>query len=187
MLTGRVILYWLTGVLYVVIGAACFQYYQNPSWTTAEHGRELFNQLWPWMPTAILILPLAIYDVVRLSNLFVGPVYRLRKHFIALRSDIASTPLKFREDDYWRDLTIPINDLQSEILRLHTIVVELQQSNMLLTKENGEFKSRSNSILQSSIEDLATTDDDVIAMVRTMPAVPPPPLDEPPLESLAVL
>jgi len=83
--------------------------------------------MWPWLPTAVLVLPLAIYDFARLSNLFVGPVYRLRKHFGALRQDIACAPLTFREDDYWRDLAAPINDMQAEILRLRTGVIELQQ------------------------------------------------------------
>ncbi len=141
-LIGRVILYWLTGVLYVVVGVTCFQYNQNPSWPLAEHVYELFGQLWPWMPTAILLLPLAIYDLIRLSNLFVGPVHRLRRHFIALHKDISSPPLNFREDDYWSDLTVPVNDLQAEILRLHTFVVELQQSNMRLTSENSELRLR---------------------------------------------
>lgn len=126
-LVGRVLLYWLCAILYVGIGSACFQYNQNPEWTLAKHAYVLFGQMWPWLPTVVLVLPLAIYDVVRLSNLFVGPVYRLRKHFGALRQDIACAPLTFREDDYWRDLAAPINDMQAEILRLRTGVIELQQ------------------------------------------------------------
>ena len=126
-LVGRVLLYWMCALLYVGIGSACFQYNQNPDWTLAKHATVLFGQMWPWLPTVFLILPLAIYDVVRLSNLFVGPVYRLRKHFTALRNDIACAPLNFREDDYWRDLAAPINDMQAEILRLRSGVIELQQ------------------------------------------------------------
>lgn len=126
-LVGRVLLYWLCAILYVGIGSACFQYNQNPEWTLTKHAVVLFSQMWPWIPTVVLILPLAIYDVVRLSNLFVGPIYRLRKHFAALRQDIACAPLTFREDDYWRDLTAPINDMQAEILRLRSGVIELQQ------------------------------------------------------------
>ncbi len=171
-LMGRVILYWLTGVLYVVIGVACFQYNQNPSWTMVEHGQEFFNQIWPWLPTAILVLPLAIYDVVRLSNLFVGPIYRLRKQFVALRNDIACAPLKFREDDYWCDLTAPVNDLQAEILRLHTILVELQQSNIMLATENTELKSKCTVQNRAcSDEDQASWDQATIAMVRQSPTV----------------
>ncbi len=126
-LVGRVLLYWMCAMLYVGIGSACFQYNQNPDWTLAKHAAVLFGQMWPWLPTVFLILPLAIYDVVQLSNRFVGPIYRLRKHFAALRQDIACAPLNFREEDYWRDLAAPINDMQAEILRLRSGVIELQQ------------------------------------------------------------
>ena len=123
-LVGRVILYWVYALLYVGIGSACFQYNQNPDWTLVKHSQVLFGQIWPWLPTAIFLLPLAIYDVVRLSNMFAGPVYRLRKHFAALRNDIACAPFTTREDDYWRDLAAPINDMQAEILRLRSGVIE---------------------------------------------------------------
>lgn len=126
-LVGRVILYWTCALLYVGIGSACFQYNQNPEWTLAKHSQVLFGQIWPWLPTAIILLPLAMYDVVRLSSLFAGPIYRLRKHFAALRQDIACAPLIFREEDHWRDLAAPINDMQAEILRLRTGIIELQK------------------------------------------------------------
>ena len=127
-LVGRVILYWFCALLYVGLGSACFQYNQNPEWTLAKHAQVLFGQVWPWLPTAFILLPLAIYDVVRLSNLFAGPVYRLRQHFASLRQDIACAPLVFREEDYWRDLAAPINDMQAEILRLRTGIIELQKA-----------------------------------------------------------
>jgi hypothetical protein len=124
-LVGRVVLYWLCGVLYVGVGSACFQYYQNPDSSLLDHMTVLFHQIWPWLPTAILVLPLAIYDVVRLSNMFVGPIYRLRKHFSLLHSDMNSTPLNFREDDYWLDLPNMVNEMQAEILTLRHAVSEL--------------------------------------------------------------
>ena len=93
-----------------------------------KHAQVLFGQMWPWLPTAILILPLSIYDIVRMSNLFAGPVFRLRKHFAALRNDIACAPLTFREDDYWRDLAAPINDMQAEILRLRSGIMDLKKA-----------------------------------------------------------
>ncbi len=126
-LVGRVILYWVCALMYVGIGSACFQYNQNPEWTITKHAQVLFGQIWPWLPTAILILPLSIYDIVRMSNLFAGPVFRLRKHFAALRNDIACAPLTFREDDYWRDLAAPINDMQAEILRLRSLLIDSQK------------------------------------------------------------
>ncbi len=144
-LVGRVILYWFCAVLYVGVGSACFQYYQNPELTMATHARILFGQMWPWLPSAIMLLPLAIYDVVRLSNMFAGPVFSLRKHFAALRKDIACAQLVFREDDYWRDLATPINDMQAEILRLRLGIIELQRA------EASRAEARANTIAESDL------------------------------------
>ncbi len=149
-LVGRVVLYWFCALLYVGVGSACFQYNQNPEWTLAKHAQVLFGQIWPWLPTAIMLLPLAIYDVVRLSNLFAGPVFRLRKQFAALREDIACPPLLFREEDYWSDLAAPINDMQAEILRLRTGVIELQKA-AAKTAENA-LASTETSVTEDAVE-----------------------------------
>src|SRR5688500_2434126 len=85
-LVGRVILYWSGILLYFGLSVGFFQWQQNPDWTIAEHLRGMFDQLWPCLPLALL-LPLVIFDFVRLSNRFVGPVYRLRMHLARLKEN----------------------------------------------------------------------------------------------------
>lgn len=125
-LIGRIVLYWIAVMLYVGLGSACFQQYQHPDWTIVTHGRALFEQFWPWLPSAVLCLPLVIFDVVRLSNCFVGPIYRLRKHLDELNENPNCRPLKFRDGDYWQDLVEPMHCLQSELLMLRGEVVRLR-------------------------------------------------------------
>ncbi len=117
-LIGRVILYWGIGLAYLGLGSVFSQYYQNPQWTWQEHASTLFAQVWPWIPSLVLFMPLVVFDVVRMSNLFVGPVHRLRKHLVELKNDPQCEPLTFRPDDYWQNLLKPMNDLQVEILHL---------------------------------------------------------------------
>lgn len=125
-LIGRIVLYWISALLYVGLGTACFQYYQHPEWTLANHAEALFMQFWPWLPSVFLCLPLVIFDIVRLSNLFVGPIYRLRQHLAELNDDPNCRALKFRDDDYWKDLAEPIHGLQAEILTLRAEVAKLR-------------------------------------------------------------
>ncbi|MEZ6149464.1 MAG: hypothetical protein R3C09_05015 [Pirellulaceae bacterium] len=125
-LIGRVVLYWISALLYVGLGSACFQYYQHPDWTLFSHAKVLFSQFWPWLPSAILCLPLVIFDVVRLSNCFAGPIYRLRKHLDELNDDPNCRPLSFRDGDYWQDLTEPMHCLQDELLMLRAELVRLR-------------------------------------------------------------
>lgn len=125
-LVGRVVLYWVLAMLYVGLGSACFQYYQHPDWTLLSHAKILFNQFWPWLPSAVLCLPLVAFDVVRLSNGFAGPIYRLRKHLDELNENPNCRPLSFRDDDYWQDLTEPVHCLQAELLTLRAELVRLR-------------------------------------------------------------
>jgi len=126
-LIGRIVLYWVSALLYVGLGSACFQYYQNPDWSLASHAESLFTQFWPWLPGAVLCLPLIVFDIIRLSNLFVGPIFRLRSHLAELNDDPSCRSLKFRDDDYWQDLVEPIHCLQAELLALRSEVVRLRR------------------------------------------------------------
>ncbi len=125
-LIGRIVIYWGVAVLYAILGTACFQYYDHPQWTFVKHIQALFTQFWPWIPSMILFVPLVIHDINRLSNLFAGPIYRLRKHLAVLTENPDCQKLTFREDDYWQDLVAPINRLQEQIVTLRSEVAELK-------------------------------------------------------------
>lgn len=189
-LVGRVILYWSFAVLYVGIGSFCFQYNQNPDWTLVKHAQVLFGQVWPWLPSTIFLMPLAIYDVVRLSNQFAGPIFRLRKHFAAMREDIACARLTFREDDYWRDLAAPINDMQAEILRLQAVVL-LQKPTNALETANCTIAANTSATEIPAIENLvenidASSEAPKVVLEKIETSIPIKLTLEPPLETSAV-
>lgn len=128
MLVGRLVLYWVCALLYVTLGTACFHYYQHPTWTVTQHLQSLFSQFWPWMPGAVLCLPLVIFDVIRLSNAFVGPIFRLRQHLNELCDNPQCPALKFRDDDFWTELVEPIHYLQAEIITLREENAKLKRA-----------------------------------------------------------
>ncbi len=97
----------------------------EPDWTLSDHVWSFLDQVWLCLPTLILLLPLVIFDIVRLSNRFAGPIYRLRKHLSELSQDSQTSPLNFRDDDYWQQLAEPINLLQQKLLVLEQQVQTL--------------------------------------------------------------
>lgn len=131
-LVGRIVLYWSGILLYFGISMACFQWMQYPHWTLAEHILAIFEQVWPCLPTFVLLLPLVIFDIVRLSNRFVGPIYRLRMHLGRLNENASTYPLNFRDDDYWQQLAEPINQLQRTLLTLEKEIATLKAGKALL-------------------------------------------------------
>jgi len=132
-LIGRIVLYWLCGMVYFGLGSACFQFYEHRDWTFSEHAVALAVQFGPWLPSLILFMPLVIYDIVRMSNLFVGPIFHLRRHLNTLVRDPECHPLKFREDDYWHDLEEPVNALHTEILNLRAQIAHLEKAQIVET------------------------------------------------------
>ena len=50
----------------------------------------------------VILLPVFLYDTVKLSNRFAGPVIRLRRAMQAISQGNAVEKLQFRENDFWR-------------------------------------------------------------------------------------
>ena len=71
-----------------------------------------------WGPGLMLLGPLIAYDILKLTNRFSGPVFRLRREMDRLIADESKQPLSFRDEDYWADLADRYNQLREEIITL---------------------------------------------------------------------
>lgn len=134
-LIGRVFIYWLLALIYFGASIICSQWWQNPDWSMSEHSLTFAEQVWPWLPSIVLLLPLVLFDIVRLSHQFAGPVFRLRSHLDNLQADTSTSPLAFRDGDYWQELVAPINWMQEEILRRDQKIKALE---FILTAQNDQ-------------------------------------------------
>ena len=66
---------------------------------------------------AIVLLPLILLDVLKLSHRWVGPVFRLRMSLQALSKGKSISPICFREHDFWQDLAGDLNVVAAELDR----------------------------------------------------------------------
>lgn len=60
---------------------------------------------------AAVVLPFLLFDLVRVSHRFAGPLIRLRRHMRSAADGAPLEPLRFRKDDYWHDLAAAYCDL----------------------------------------------------------------------------
>ena len=125
-LVERALIYWIAGLGLLGGTVLCDQWWRNPNWTFSQHLLEFFAQVWPWLPSVLLLMPLVLFDVVRLSHQFGGPLYRLRKHLHELQDDLSVEPLSFRESDYWQELVGPVNWLHAQLLESEEKVKALE-------------------------------------------------------------
>jgi hypothetical protein len=76
---------------------------------------DTLQQLWPALFGSLLALPLAIADMLRTSNRFVGPVLRLRNAMKCLVMGDWVDPLRPRQGDFWGDLIDRFNQVQRQL------------------------------------------------------------------------
>ena len=66
----------------------------------------------------IALLPVVIYDSLRLSNRIAGPTFRLQGALRELASGESFPSLKFRRRDFWHDLAEDLNTLSLRLERM---------------------------------------------------------------------
>ena len=111
-LIGRVVRYWFLCLASTVLAAWVWSAWSEPQ---AMSPLAMLRHLTPALVGSLFVLPLAIADMLRMSNRFVGPVFRLRNAMkcIVLGDDIE--PLRPRSGDYWNDLIERFNQLHREL------------------------------------------------------------------------
>ncbi|QDU88161.1 hypothetical protein Pla175_15320 [Pirellulimonas nuda] len=116
-LMRRMVLHWLAFTVVAGGLAVLLQWMQDPFASVAA----TFQQAW-WSYGAVLLLliclmPVFVYDAVKLSNRFAGPVQRLRVALRDLADGKGSTTLTFRDDDFWKELASDFNRVAERLER----------------------------------------------------------------------
>ena len=108
-LARRIGLHW---VLYTVVASFLvvgLKWLSDPFTPLSEHAIAAWWTYGPLLLVLLGLMPIFIYDAVKLSNRFTGPMMRIRKAARALASGETVQPLKFRDDDYWQELAEDFN------------------------------------------------------------------------------
>jgi hypothetical protein len=83
--------------------------FAGPARPPQSHLDDLWFQYGPAVIAAALLMPLVIFDIVRLTNRFAGPMYRLRRALHQLAKGEMVPPMSFREGDFWREVATDFN------------------------------------------------------------------------------
>ena len=80
-----------------------------------------------WAPGLMLLTPMVAYDLLRVTNRFTGPVFRLRREMHRLANGESEYPLNFRDDDHWKELADVFNLLRTELMDLRSENASLKE------------------------------------------------------------
>ncbi len=110
-LLKRIVLYWVFCLLFITVPLLIGKTFTEPDRLFFEQFGSLWSQYWPVLFTSLLLLPFVLYDVLKLSHRFTGPLVRLRREMGRLADGEAVQPLRFRDHDFWQDLADRFNVL----------------------------------------------------------------------------
>jgi hypothetical protein len=111
-LIRRVVIHWCLCLTATVVADWIWNVWTEPD--RASMARTL-QQFGPALVGSLLVLPLAIADMLRTSNRFVGPVLRLRNAMKCLVMGDWVAPLRPRHGDFWGDLIDRFNQVQRQL------------------------------------------------------------------------
>jgi len=114
-LTRRIIFHWLVFLLVASVAALMLQALSDPFRPVGDHLDALWYTHGPFLVVMILLLPVFVFDTIKISHRFVGPIYSLRRSMREVADGKPPRKLKFRKTDFWRDLA---DDYNSMITRL---------------------------------------------------------------------
>lgn len=118
-LLARVVLYWCAYMVAVGAIVLVWRIVTGPARVFYTHFEDMWFHFGSAVVVSFLLLPLLLWDMLRLSNRFVGPMTRLRKHFRTGANGQKVPPIHFREGDYWHEVSEEFNAMVTELQGFH--------------------------------------------------------------------
>lgn len=126
-LLTRAVLYWG----YCLLGAWSFvclwKMVTSPASGFDVQFDESLFYCGPMVVATVAILPLVLVDLLRVTNRFVGPLFRLRRDMRKLVNGEPVRQIAFRKNDYWRETAEEFNALADHVQRLERELAAAQQ------------------------------------------------------------
>lgn len=111
----RSIYHWYFCTSLILMTMAIFIALSDPSRSAILLIYELWTYFSPAFVASVVLLPLFIYDILKLSHKIAGPLERLSAEMTKLADGESVKPLRFRDGDYWPELAEKFNELAAKV------------------------------------------------------------------------
>ncbi|MCO8124593.1 hypothetical protein NHH03_22840 [Stieleria sp. TO1_6] len=110
-LIRRVALHWV--IFFVCNSIALTLWIRLFEQPDAEWGQtvgDTARRFLPFFIVTMALIPAFVWDTLKLSHRFAGPITRLRNTLLDIKAGRAVKPLRFRNSDFWQELASNFND-----------------------------------------------------------------------------
>lgn len=118
-LVRQLIIHWALACFLIFLYMFTLEAFSNGFSATFQSNLIALWQEYGLLALVLLVIsPVFIYDSVKLSNRFVGPMisFRAAQHKLANGEDPGE--VNFRQDDFWKELTNDFNCIAAELKQL---------------------------------------------------------------------
>ena len=112
-LIRRTVFYWGAFLFLLVMPLTLMRTWYQPEQLIFLHLTETVRDHSSILLCATVMLPLALWDMLKTSNQIAGPVFRLKRELGKLADGEAVGELHFRPGDHWHDVADEFNRLVS--------------------------------------------------------------------------
>ncbi len=105
----RLALHWVVFSLVAAVLALGLEWMSDPFRTFGQVARDTWWNYSPLLLALLFLVPVFVYDAIRVSHRFAGPVYRLRQVIRSLAEGTQPTQVEFRDNDLWKDMADDLN------------------------------------------------------------------------------
>lgn len=110
-LLRRVAVYWLLFTVALIVMSVLWNAMSAGPLSSAQLIERLWAAFGPALLASVSLMPIVVIDSLRLSNRFAGPMHRLRRVMREASEGQPVEPVRFRDEDYWREFAEDFNRL----------------------------------------------------------------------------
>jgi hypothetical protein len=126
-LIKRFLFYWVCILVFVTMPIAISQTLVEPSRYLVQHYFDTWRSHWPILATLTVLLPFVLYDILKISHRFAGPIFRLRRELQRYVHGEEADCVRFRDGDFWPDLGDNVTALMERVHAAEKRVAELER------------------------------------------------------------
>ena len=110
-LMGRVAVYLVSCLMFIVLPITLYRSFQDPEILLTSHLLQVLADYSAVFLSSLVLIPCTMYDMLKLSHRFVGPVVRIRNEMTRMAAGEKVDAVVLRENDYWQDLASVFNEI----------------------------------------------------------------------------
>ncbi len=103
-LVYRVLFILIGSTLFVTLPLAFLRTIFSPEQVWFAHLADIWQTHWQVFAMMLLIVPFVVYDLLKFSHRFAGPMSRLRRELDNAVNSRETLPVRFRDHDYWGEI-----------------------------------------------------------------------------------